>query len=161
MDELALGAALRIENNFGQQSYYNDMALVFEGDETRMVPRPLTMCLHGAIAAEAVAQVEAVQQIGMAVNHSTVAEVAQRSSAAFTDADVWGDPTGPLARAAVLARQTLRRVIAVLPREGDCCDHRDVLRSPGERVYHWNDEHCDGGVKAAKVLREAAEVELP
>jgi hypothetical protein len=51
----------------------------------------------------------------------------------------------------------LDRVVAVLPP----CEHPGVSKfTRSVRIAHYNDHHCDGGVEAAKILREAAEVEL-
>jgi hypothetical protein len=50
---------------------------------------------------------------------------------------------------------SLERLRRVMPPCGDECDNF----SQGT-IGHYNDMHCDGGVTAAKLLREAAEVEL-
>lgn len=40
-----------------------------------------------------------------------------------------------------------------------CSEHGRVSRHGFDmnRIYHFNDEHCDGGVQAAEVLEQAAE----
>jgi hypothetical protein len=48
---------------------------------------------------------------------------------------------------------------AVIP---ECdCDEQMCPQKYLAAVPHWNDRHCTSGVEAAKLLREAAEVELP
>lgn len=51
---------------------------------------------------------------------------------------------------------SMKRLISVMPKVAGCCH----LQANGpDRVWHYNDLHCDGGVTASKLLREAAEVE--
>lgn len=39
----------------------------------------------------------------------------------------------------------------------DRCEHDAVLEDLQNRVYHFNDQHCDSGVQAAEILEQAAE----
>lgn len=54
----------------------------------------------------------------------------------------------------------LDRTASVLPEPEGCCKLSEVAASRDRRIWHYNDNHCTGGVEAAKILREAAEVEL-
>jgi hypothetical protein len=68
-------------------------------------------------------------------------------------------------------KRSIARVARVLP----LCDPHSKIREcailgkigdrlvgglPSALVHHYNDHHCHGGIEAAKILREAAEVEL-
>lgn len=139
MDDIALGAALRIENNFGRRAY--------AVEDPEDLAAPMSLCLYGAVAAEA------AERHGLILTRWSVVRVVNAS----LYADTVDEPTR---HAGALVRETVERLARVIPKVDECCLDVKVAYADEGVVYHYNDEHCDGGVGAAKLLREAAEVEL-
>ena len=134
MDDLALGAAERIENNFGRDVYYLPLSSECEPQ----------YCLYGAVLAEA------AHRNGLEVTPRTIGMLASYEMDGGTFA-------GQYKKALRAATSVAAKLAKVVPTFEDCRDCARLERNA--LIYHFNDTHCDGGVMAAKLLREAAEVQ--